>query len=490
MDDIEIKKHIEELEVRKKELAILEVEEHKSVTKQEYLSNMHELFHHVVIDKKFSMERIDDTAKLLVTQFKLITLKETDVIYRYGWKEGIYISDGEILVKTELEKFFKHKCNTAAVNEIVNKIRRLTYKPLATFTEASKKMICLKNGVWSLEERKLFPHSPNYYFLNRIPVNYIPEATCERITQFFNSIVKEEYVDTLYEIVGFCMMPEYKIQKAILLVGNSRNGKSVFLNLVKTFLGPENVSNQSIQKLSKDKFSSFNLFGKIANIFPDLSSEEIEDTSTFKTLTSGLDSIGAEQKFKDQFSFINNAKLLFSCNQIPKTKDTGDAFFRRWVILTFPFTFEGVSDNKALIKELTTNNELSGLLNIAIEYYHKLDLDGEFSTHQSVDEVREIYTRLSDPVGSFIMDKITVMTDEYIPKDEMYNVFVAYCKDHKFPAMSEKMFSSIIFNKLPVSNFRASMDRYGRTSERVMCWRGIGWKALDEGEDVKDDIVS
>lgn len=85
------------------------------------------------------------------------------------------------------------------------------------------------------------------------------------------------------------------------------------------------------------------------------------------------------------------------------------------------------------------------------------------------------------------MDKITVMADEYIPKDEMYRVFVEYCKDHKFPAMSEKMFSSIIFNKLPVSNFRATIDRYGRNSERVMCWKGIGWKALDEGADVRTE---
>lgn len=372
MDDI--KKKIEELEEKKKELALLEIEENKSVTKQEYITHMYELFNQVVIDKKFSMERIDDTAKLLIKQFKLVTLKETDVIYKYSWKDGIYVSDGEILVKTELEKYFKHKCNTAAVNEIINKIRRLTYQPLSTFTEANKKMICLKNGVWNLEERKLLPHSPEYYFLNRIPVNYNPNAKCEKIIRFIHSIVKEEHVPTMYEIVGFCMMPEYKIQKAILLVGSGRNGKSVYLNMLKTFLGAENVSNQSIQKLSKDKFSTFQLFGKIANIFPDLSSEEIEDSSTFKTLTSGLDSISAEQKFKDQFSFINKAKLLFSCNQIPKTKDASDAFFRRWVIITFPFTFEGVADNKELIKELTTDEELSGLLNIAIEYYHKLEL--------------------------------------------------------------------------------------------------------------------
>lgn len=482
----EMRKTMNSIDKRNAELELATQSEEQQIIHKKYAEYMYALYNRVIQEKKFSQEIINDTAKWVIEQFKIITLKETDVIYRYEWGDGIYVPDGEILVKTELEKYFQHKCTTATVNEILNKIRRLTYKPLSLFTENNKKLLCLKNGVWSLEERRLHPHSPSYYFINRIPVIYNPTARCENITRFFNSIVKEEHVETLYEIVGFCMMPEYKIQKAILLVGSGRNGKSVFLNMLKTFIGKENVSNQSIQRLSKDKFSSFNLFGKIANIFPDLSSEEIEDTSTFKTLTSGLDSIAAEQKFKDQFSFINNAKLLFSCNQIPKVRDASDAFFRRWIILTFPYIFEGVADNKELISELTTDEELSGLLNIAIEYYHKLEMDGEFSTHQSVDEIREIYTRLSDPVGSFILDKIAITPEEYIPKDEVYNVFIAYCREHKFPAMSEKMFSSIIFGKLPVTNFRTTIERNGKM-DRPMCWRGIGWKALEEGEDVRNE---
>jgi hypothetical protein len=59
------------------------------------------------------------------------------------------------------------------------------------------------------------------------------------------------------------------------------------------------------------------LFGKLANIFADLPSKAIDDGGMFKSLT-GEDYVTAERKNKDPFSFRPYARLLFSCNEIPK----------------------------------------------------------------------------------------------------------------------------------------------------------------------------
>lgn len=427
---------------------------------------------------------IEVIATIILKYNFIITAMENDTIFIYNHDEGIYSNDGDIQIKKYIEKKLGEYCKTEVINEILNKIRRKTYKSINVFVSNNKDFICLKNGVWSFSQHKLLPHSAEYNFINKLPLVYNPDAHCIKISKFLNEIVYPEKVQLLYELFGFCLLPEYKIQKAALLIGSGRNGKSVYLSLLKSFLGKENVSNQSIQKLSKDKFSTYQLFGKLANIFPDLSSEEIGDSSTFKTLTSGLDSISAEQKFKNSFDFINHSKLLFSCNQIPRSKDDSDAFYRRWIIIIFPFTFEGSSENKNLIDELTTEDELSGLLNIALEHSYRLCSDGEFSAAQKTDEVREIYTRLSDSVGSFILDKIDIAPEDYIVKEELYSKFVDYCRSFKFPIISEKMFSNNIFQKLPVTNFRASVD-----DKRPMCWKGIGWKTLQEQEYVKKETL-
>ena len=79
----------------------------------------------------------------------------------------------------------------------------------------------------------------------------------------------------------------------------------------------------------------------------------------------------AEIKFGDQFGFINYAKLTFACNKIPiiKTDTDDEAYWDRLMIFDFENIFkkEDKNTNPYKIDELKTKNELSGLLNWAIE---------------------------------------------------------------------------------------------------------------------------
>ena len=63
------------------------------------------------------------------------------------------------------------------------------------------------------------------------------------------------------------------------------------------------------------------------NTFADLKSIKLSETGNFKMLVSG-DSITAERKFEQPFTFRNYAKLIFSANEIPASDDKTDAFYR------------------------------------------------------------------------------------------------------------------------------------------------------------------
>lgn len=119
----------------------------------------------------------------------------------------------------------------------------------------------------------------------------------------------------------------------MLLVGKGLNGKSILLRLVERFLGRDNVSGETLQRLLKEKFSVANLFKKMANVDADVSHDIIfNNTGVLKKLTGNDLHIG-EHKYKKPFKFPNHAKLFFSCNKIPET-DT-DAFFRRILQINF-----------------------------------------------------------------------------------------------------------------------------------------------------------
>jgi Family of unknown function (DUF5906) len=60
------------------------------------------------------------------------------------------------------------------------------------------------------------------------------------------------------------------------------------------------------------------------------------------------DSIRAQNKFKDPFSFRNYAKLIFSANKIPESDDDSSyAYYRRWLIIEFDTGGTFVSCNKS-----------------------------------------------------------------------------------------------------------------------------------------------
>ncbi|GAI67172.1 unnamed protein product [marine sediment metagenome] len=47
-----------------------------------------------------------------------------------------------------------------------------------------------------------------------------------------------------------------------------------------------------------------------------------------------------ERKFKDEFHFVNYAKLIFLGNEIPYSTDKSFAFYRRMSLVEFPKRFE------------------------------------------------------------------------------------------------------------------------------------------------------
>src|SRR3989344_9695056 len=80
-----------------------------------------------------------------------------------------------------------------------------------------------------------------------------------------------------------------------------------------------------------------------------------------KQLT-GRDYISANRKFLPRILFVNYAKLIFAANERPSPKDDSQAFFARWVLLDFPYTF---TSQEEIDKE--TNPEKKRLMKLRDE---------------------------------------------------------------------------------------------------------------------------
>ena len=421
--------------------------------------------------------KLPNLAELIYSGLNLrfLTLIDNSTMYRYNG--GFYEPDAEQLIKKLAEEILEEDTKINYKREVVEYIRDKNYQDRRIFN-GNKKLLNFKNGVLNLDTWEFTEHSPDYYFLNEIPVEYEPDAKTEKIEEFLKSVVTESDYKILQELFGYCLYRSYPYQKAFMFVGSGANGKSTVLTLLNKLLGEDNISSISLQDIAERPFATANLYGKLANIYADISDKSLSRTGIFKMVTGG-DNLHAEKKFKEGFNFRNHAKLIFSANKVPEAKDDTDAYFRRWIFINFPNTFEGDKCDPNILDKLIP--EMSGLLNFAIEGLKRLLENNGFSDSKTTEQTREKYQRLSSPIASFVMDCIVEDSESYILKDVIYNRFIEYCKENGMPIVAKNVFSMKIHEHVHVSDYRPRIN-----NKREQAWRGIAF--LDEKSQKNDDF--
>lgn len=409
-------------------------------------------------------------AKDITSLFNIKTASDSREIYIYN--EGIYEPNGEIIIEEYCRNLLKEEATSHATKEIINHIKAITYINRKEL-DSPKELICINNGILNIHTKDLIPHSANKIFLAKLNINFKVGAKCELINKFISEIVKEKDKDNLLELFGYCLLRDHPIHRAFMLVGSGSNGKSTLINLLKTFLGIKNCSSVSLQDIENNRFSVANLYNKLANLYPDLSADALKSTGKFKLIT-GQDVIGAEQKFGKHFIFQNYAKLIFATNTLPRTKDDTDAFWRRWIIINFPNSFKGKEADKKLLEKLTTEEELSGLLNLALEGLNNLINRGEFSKVDTLEETRERYIRMSDSVKAFILDHIEESPEDWVIKKEIYSKYCEYCRNKNYPVISNSTFHQRLAQNLRIEDYKPLIK-----DKRITAWKGIKFLSLE-----------
>jgi putative DNA primase/helicase len=422
-------------------------------------------------DGKFIAKWLADD---IMNQHHFATHEQSDEIYVY--KDGVYVPNGEKTVKKAAKKRLGNDFKTHYINEALEAIRIDNYVPYHKF-ENPHDCIAVENGLLNIKKEELKPFNPEYIHLTKIPVKYDPDADCPKIKEFIGQIVHEQDIKLIQEMFGYCLLKEYPLAKAFMLLGSGANGKSTLLNLLEQFLGEDNVANPSLQNLLDNRFAAVDLFGSLANIHADLSNKKLENTGTFKMLT-GSDAIRGERKHKDAFKFHNHAKLIYSANELPRTDDRTEAFFRRWVIIEFPHQFleDDPDTDPHILDKITTPEEMSGLLNWAVEGLQRVLQQGHFSMTESRKEIQQKWLMQTASLRAFVDIHCEFIRGCYISKESFYDAYREFCNKHDIYCCKK----GEVTRKLPsmkpiVQKYRPELRVNGK-KKRVRCWKNIKLK--------------
>ena len=323
----------------------------------------------------------------------------------------------------------------------------------------------VKNGILvpyqkigDIIEFRLKPHDPSHGNKYILPVWYSKNADRNRWMQFLEEVVPdEESRSLLQEFIGSMLVPNsvLNLQKAVILVGRGRNGKSTFANTIAMLLGKENIASLRFDELHGFKLSL--LVGKIANIASEITTGKFVETAIWKQLISG-DWIVVNRKFKDPIIYRAEAKHLYTVNDLPRVADTSEGFFRRVVIVPFPVQIPEEKMDPFLEKELA--KELSGILLWALQGLERVWVNrGMLTLPENVRKHVEEYRFEQNPVMIWFDEEVEVDPHGSVSIDQLYKNYREWCRDSGFSALSKVHFGRELKNileekKIPVKEKR------------------------------------
>lgn len=401
-------------------------------------------------------------------------LSETRDVYYGGesfliYENGVYNISGEKEAgRIIMDYMLPNYCIMASIRDCREQWDILVSKDFDDFNR-NPYLVNVRNGLLDIRDMSFKEHTPSYLSTVQLNVEYNLQVDCPQFKKFLNEVLDCKLIPLVQEIVGYLLTTNTASQKAFVFWGPARTGKSTLLWVVEyLLLGKKNVSNIPWQEIG-DKFKTAELLGKLANVFSDLPSKSIDDTGIFKVVT-GEDYLMAEKKNKNPFKFKPFARLVFSCNELPRNYvDRTEGFYRRLIIVPFSRQIDKSKIDKAL--KYKFQREKEGILNWALEGLKRLyENNFEFSENELTDGVKKEYKRENNNVISFVEECCELDGLFSCSRIELYESYKEFCVEAGLKALSQ-----IKFNKELEGNFNITRSRSGK----LRSWNGVRIKLED-----------
>ncbi|MCD2346862.1 DNA primase family protein [Clostridium guangxiense] len=395
-----------------------------------------------------------------------------DSVRYYNSSKGYYMSlsyhDAAVIINSSIPDNIKNYLTTSVIKEIFKLIKiEPTLQINSNSLSNNEIFINCNNGVLNLNDLlqnqyTIHPHNRSYSFFNCINANYIPNYSLENscFSYFLNTITNGdlELQYLLQQIIGYSFSNLNNAKKAFLFYGASNTGKSVLLSVIANICGEENISNISLQDLSKPKYTA-ELFSKLINICSELPDDDLTNTEIFKALTSETDKVCARRMYQQPFSFYNKCKLIFACNNLPKLSSSSfkdnSAFFNRLIIIPFTNIISDGNQDKCMLNKLLNERDLifswaiDGLLNYIRNNFN-------FTISKKSQQILNHYTNSENSIIEFINERCTISSYSYIHMDILFNAYKEFCNDYCFntPTNRDKQYLKCLLEQKYNLNYR------------------------------------
>jgi putative DNA primase/helicase len=325
----------------------------------------------------------------------------------------------------------------------------------------------VRNGVVDLHKGQLRAARPEDCVTANTGVGFDPAALCPRFEKFLSEIFLHDadVIAFIQRAVGYCLSGTVSEQCLFLCHGDGENGKSTFLETIRSVLG---------SYAHNLPFSAFELAGRSA-ISNDLATlvckrfvtaaETNEgarwNEARVKALTGG-DRCTARFLYGEYFSFDPTAKFWLAVNHKPHVTDDSHGFWRRVRLIPFLARFSGGVCDKDLLAKL--KSEASGILAWAVKGCLLWQREG-LGLPNSIDLATRAYREQSDPLVDFLGERYVLCADGFAESSILRRDYEEWARENGEKPLDQRAFSH---------RLRARGCENGRFGHnRVRGWRGL-----------------
>ena len=393
-------------------------------------------------------------------------------IWTYNANDGIYVDDPHALVAGTRDllgnryRGLHHRTVVELLGaDLAQADRRLPDAPIG-------RLVPVRNGLLDVRTRHLHPHDPSHLAYARLAVDWDPDARCPNFDRWLVEQCGAQ-ADDLLEAVGLLLAPWAAQRKVPFLIGPTRSGKGTFMRVIEALIPDAHRSAETLHAIATNRFAVAQLHGKILNSAGDLSDHHVEDLSLFKMLT-GDDTVSAERKFRDAFTFRNTALFLFNANTPPTVSESSRAYLARVRPYLFPHSYEGAEDPAV---EAALMAELPGVLVRLVDGVQRWLDRGGYAPVNPV--VADLFGRQSDPVAMFVAQVLAPDADGFVSTSDLHDAYVAWTSANGRGTLGRNKLLARAENALGARERERSDGRGSRG------WRG--WRVLAEADWSDDD---
>lgn len=295
-------------------------------------------------------------------------------------------------------------------------------------------LIPVANGIFDHSKQELMPFSPDYVFLAKSPVRYVPDAENPVITQpdgepwdvesWIDSLSDDEGVpELLWEIISAVVRPGVRWDKAAFFYSErGNNGKGTLCGLMTSLVGEDAAASIPMSAFGEE-FKLEELIHAMAIITDENATEAYaKQLDKFKAIVTG-DKFQLNRKHQSVVSMRFLGMVVQCVNGFPKSADKSDSFYRRQLWIPFKKWFGGDGVERKWIKAdyLKRPEVLEYVLMKALHMQHT-----DLSEPETCRDLLEDFKLRNDPVKDFWDTFRQEFTWDLLPTGFLHELFQAW----------------------------------------------------------------